>query len=189
LKVILVGTRQPVWVAASILAFAGISLIAIFAWQIPAACAPVIVYAVIGFKRRAHVHEAPAHRAPPEPDRRQAASLTMAGFCFTSLSLLLSFFDEAIQREASGPENIILFFCCALFCFVASYLTLRGGIRNVFGFMSEALIDNGLWCILVGLLAYFVRSPGMRKPALAMSALLVFYVGCLILRFRHQART
>lgn len=116
----------------------------------------------------------------------------MAGFCFTSLSLLLSFFDEAIQREASGPENIILFFCCALFCFVASYMILRGGVRgarNVSGFMSEALIDNGLWCILVGLLAYFVRSPGMRKPALAMSALLVFYVGFLILHFRHQART
>jgi hypothetical protein len=189
LKVILVGTRRPVWVAASILAFAGISLIAIFAWQIPAACAPVIIYSVIGFKRRAHLHQAPAHRAQPDPDRRQAASLTMAGFCFTSLSLLLSFFDEAIQHEASGPENIILFFCCALFCFVASYLALRGGIRNVFGFLSEALIDNGLWCILIGLLAYFVRSPGMRKPALAMSALLVFYVGCLILRFRHQVRT
>jgi hypothetical protein len=188
LKVIFIGARRPVRVAASILAFAGIFLVAIFAWQIPAACAPVIVYSVIGFKRRANLRKAPPDGEPIEPGKRQAASLTLAGFCFTSLSLLVSFFNEAVQREASGPENMILFFCCALFCFVASYMILRGGLTNVSGSMSEALIDNGLWCILVGLLAYFIRSPGMRKPAVAMSGLLVFYAGFLILHFRQQIR-
>jgi hypothetical protein len=102
--------------------------------------------------------------------------------------LLVSFFSEAIQREESGPENMILFFCCALFCFIASYMALRYPAKKVLGFMSDAFIDNGFWCILVGLLTYFTRSRGMRKPAIAMSGLLVFYAGFLILHFRHQVR-
>jgi hypothetical protein len=41
----------------------------------------------------------------------------------------------------------------------------------------------------VGLLAYFSRSGGMRKPAIAMSVLLVFYAASLILHFRHRYST
>jgi hypothetical protein len=173
-------------VAASVLAFAGICLIGVFVWQIPAACAPLMLYGMFGFKQRTSLHKLPSDRVQIELDRQPAASLTLAGFCFTSLSLLVSFFSEAIQREESGPENMILFFCCALFCFIASYMTLRYPAKNVFGFVSEAFIDNGFWCIIVGLLTYFIRSRGMRKPAIAMSVLLAFYAGCLILHFRQQ---
>jgi hypothetical protein len=140
-----------------------------------------MIYAMIGFNQRASLGKL-------EPDANPAAGLTLAGFCFTSLSLLVSFFSEAIQREESGPENMILFFCCALFCFIASYMALRYPAKKVLGFMSYALIDNGFWCILVGLLTYFTRSRGMRKPAIAVSALLVFYAGYLILQFRHPVR-
>ncbi|HLK22421.1 MAG TPA: hypothetical protein VKT81_25920, partial [Bryobacteraceae bacterium] len=55
-----------------------------------------------------------------------------------------------------------------------------------FGFLPEALIDNGFWCILVGLLAYFSRLGGMRKAVIAMSALLVFYAASLIFHSRHR---
>lgn len=128
----------------------------------------------------------PSDREQFEPDKQPAASLTLAGFCFTSLSLLVSFFSEAIQREERGPEDMILFFCCALFCFIASYMTVRYAAKKVFGFTSDAFIDNGFWCIIVGLLTYFIRSQGMRKPAIALSVLLAFYAGCLILHFRHR---
>ena len=183
MRVIFIGTKRPVRVAASVLALAGFCFLAILAWQIPVACAPIVVYGLIGLQQRDHPQ---SESEEEEPEKQHATSLTLAGFCFTSLSLLVSFFNEAIQREDSGPENMILFFCCALFCFVASSLALRRPARNLFGFLSEALIDNGFWCILVGLLAYFSRSGGMRKPAIAMSVLLVFYATSLVLHFRHR---
>ncbi len=183
MRVIFIGTKRPVRVAASGLALAGFCFLAILAWQIPVACAPIVVYGLIGFQQRDQLQ---SESEAEEPDKQHAASLTLAGFCFTSLSLLVSFFNEAIQREDSGPENMILFFCCALFCFIASSLSLRHRTNNIFGFLSEAFIDNGLWCILVGLLAYFSRTGGMRKPAIAMSVLLVFYATSLILHFRHR---
>ena len=182
MRVIFIGTKRPVRVAASVLALAGFCFLAILAWQIPVACAPIVVYGLIGLQQRDHLQS----ESEVEPEKQHATSLILAGFCFTSLSLLVSFFNEAIQREDSGPENMILFFCCALFCFVASSLTLRRRARNIFGFLSEALIDNGFWCILVGFLAYFSRSGGMRKPAVAMLVLLVFYATSLILHFRQR---
>jgi hypothetical protein len=189
LRVIFIGTKRPVRVAASVLALAGLCLLALLAWQIPVACAPIVVYGLIGLQQRDRFESELVEEDHAEPDTQHAMGLTLAGFCFTSLSLLVSFFNEAIQREDSGPENMILFFCCALFCFVASSLALRHRARNIFGFLSEAFIDNGFWCILVGLLAYFSRSGGMRKPAIAMSVLLVFYVASLILHFRHRYST
>jgi phosphatidylserine synthase len=187
LRVIFIGTKQPVRVAASVLALVGFSFLTILAWQIPVACAPIVVYGLVGLRRRDDSQSEPAEEDHTESDKQHAAGLTLAGFCFTSLVLLVSFFNEAIQREDSGPENMILFFCCALFCFVASSLALRHPASNTRGFLSEAFIDNGFWCILVGLLAYFLRLEGMRKPAIAMSVLLVFYAASLILHFRRGA--
>lgn len=186
LKVILRGKKVTVWVAASVLGFIGLCVFALFAWQVPVACAPALVYAIIGLMQRAYLREVPPDQRQMEPDKQQAASLTLAGFCFTSLSLLVSFFKDAIQRDNKWPENIVLFFCCALVSFVASYMTLRYRTKNLFAFMSDAFIDNGFWCIIVGLLAFFIRSGYMTKAAIAMSVLLVFYVGCLILHFRYQ---
>ena len=185
MRVIFIGTKRPVRFATWVLALLGLSLLAVLAWQIPVACAPIVVYALVGLRQRDVSKEA-APVEEPELDRPYATSLTLAGFCFTSLSLLVSFFNEAIQRESSGPENMILFFCCALFCFIASSLSLRRRAGSSFGFLPEALIDNGFWCILVGLLAYFSRLGGMRKAVIAMSALLVFYAASLIFHSRHR---
>lgn len=189
MRVIFIGTKRPVRVAASVLALVGFCFLSILAWQIPVACAPIVVYGLLGLRRRNHLQRELAEEERIEPDKQHDLSLTLAGFCFTSLSLLVSFFNEAIQRENSGPENMILFFCCALFCFVASSLSLRHRASNIFGFLPEAFLDNGFWCILVGLLAYFSRSLGMRKPAIAMSVLIVFYAASLILHFRHKFST
>lgn len=171
--------------AAWVLTLLGLSSLAILAWQIPVACAPIVVYALVGLRQRDLSEVAPPEEQS-ELDKQYSTSLTLAGFCFTSLSLLVSFFNEAIQREGSGPENMILFFCCALFCFVASSLSLRRRANTILEFLPEALIDNGFWCILVGLLAYFSRSGGMHKAAIAMSALLVFYAASLFFHFRHR---
>jgi hypothetical protein len=118
LRVIFIGTKQPVHVAASVLALAGLCSLALVAWQIPVACAPIVVYGLIGFQQRDHFESDLAEQDNSEPAKQHAASLTLAGFCFTSLSLLVSFFNEAIQHEDSAPENMILFFLLRtlLFC-------------------------------------------------------------------------
>jgi hypothetical protein len=157
-------------------------------WQIPAAIAPLFVYALIGLSTRSYLAEVPIDAYQTEADKPQAAGLTLAGFCFTSLSLLVSFFKEQIQRGDRGPENIILFFSCALVSFVASYMTLRYRTKNLFGFISDAFIDNGFWCILVGLLAFFIRNGGLGRPAIAVFLLLMFYAGCVVLHFRYYLR-
>jgi hypothetical protein len=154
-------------------------------WQVPVAVLPLVLYALIGLTRRAYLIEVPTDPQQMEPDKQQAASLTLAGFCFTSLSLLVSFFKEAIERKENGPENIILFFCCALVCFVASYMTLRYRTKNLFVYVSDALVDNGFWCVIVGLLVFLSSTSGMRTPAIAVVALLVFYAICMVLNFHY----
>jgi hypothetical protein len=145
---------------------------------------PLMLYALVGLSTLPYLWAIPA--SPMEPDKLQAASLTLAGFCFTSLSLLVSFFKEAIKAREQGPESIILFFCCALACFIASYLALKYRTRNLFPFMSEAFVDNGFWCVMVGLRAFFSRTNGMNKPALVVLLLLIFYVGYLALNFYYH---
>ena len=157
-------------------------------WQVPIACAPLALYGICGLWIRSYLAEIPPDHMQMEPDKQQAASLTLAGFCFTSLSLLISFFKEAIQHGETGPEGIILFFCCALACFVASYMTLRFRTKNVFGFVSDGFIDNGFWCVMVGLLTFFGRTPGMRRPAIAVALLLALYAGYLGLNIRYYIR-
>ncbi len=157
-------------------------------WQVPIAFAPLVVYGIAGLKIRSYLGEVPPDHMQMEPDKQQAASLTLAGFCFTSLSLLVSFFKEAIQRGETGPEGIILFFCCALVCFVASYMTLRFRTKNLFGFVSDGFIDNGFWCVMVGLLTFFGQTPGMRRPAAAVALLLALYSAYFALNILYHVQ-
>lgn len=159
-----------------------------YTWQIPVACAPLALYAIVGIRIRKYLREVPPDLMQMEPDKQQSASLTLAGFCFTSLSLLVSFFKDQIQRGETGPENIILFFCCALVSFIASYMTLRFRTMNIFGFVSDAFIDNGFWCVMVGLLAFFTQTPRMGRPAVAVFLLLVFYTAYLMLNILNHFR-
>jgi hypothetical protein len=90
-----------------------------------------------------------------EFDRQQAASLTLTGFCFTSLSMLASFFKEDIKSHNQQPLNVMFFFSCALVAFVGSYTLLRSRKRLLMDFLSEGLLDTGVWCILAGMWAFF----------------------------------
>lgn len=147
---------------------------------------PRILYALVGFSTLGYLWKVPPDAQQMEADKHQSASLTLAGFCFTSLSLLVSFFKEPIKAGEAGPENIILFFCCALACFIASYMALRYRTKNLFGFLSEAFVDNGFWCVMVGLWAFLSRTAGMKESAAIIKLLLVFYLGYLILNFYYH---
>jgi hypothetical protein len=151
------------------------------------ACIPLSLYAVLGFGIRGYLWKIPPDAQQAEGDKQQSASLTLSGFCFTSLSLLVGYFRDSIKAGDGGAEGIILFFCCALACFVASYMALRYRNRNIFGFMSDAFIDNGFWCVMIGLWRFFHGSVRMNAAASVVALLLVFYSGYLILNFFYYA--
>jgi hypothetical protein len=137
--------------------------------------APLILYGVVGsIFMRTYLRQSIPITRQPELDRQQSASLTLSGFCFTSLSLLASFFKDEIKKGDSEPSDIIFFFGCALVAFIASYTILRFRIRTVADFISDALVDNGLWCILAGMWTFFY---GRATPKIAFLffAMLIFY--------------
>lgn len=90
-----------------------------------------------------------------ELDRQQAASLTLTGFCFTSLSMLASFFKEDIKSHSPQPLTVMFFFSCALVAFVGAYTLLRFRKRPLMDYLSDGLLDTGVWCILAGMWAFF----------------------------------
>jgi hypothetical protein len=150
------------------------------------ACVPLLLYGAVGLRTRAYLWKVPPDAEQMEGDKHQSASLTLAGFCFTSLSLLVSFFKDEIHARDAGPQKIIFFFCCALACFIASYMALRYRTKHFFGFISEAFIDNGFWCVMVGLWAFFSRTTGMSQPAAIVTLLLIFYTASLVLNFYYH---
>ncbi|MGA2001576.1 MAG: hypothetical protein ABSG52_16455 [Terriglobales bacterium] len=151
---------------------------------------PLILYILVGgIFMRSYLCEYLTTGRHPELDKQQTASLTLAGFCFTSLSFLVSFFKDEIRKPGNdAPAGIILFFCCALVSFIASYMTLRFRIRNLSEYAADGFIDNGFWCIIVGLLKLFSGTNGMGKVANVIVGLLVFYSGYLILSLVYQVQ-
>src|SRR5437773_1541261 len=109
---------------------------------------PLFLYSILGLTIRKYLWQRPRDAAVTALDRQEASSLTLTGFCFTSLSFLLAFFKDEIKRGEPGPETILFFFAVALGCFIASYMALRYRTKNLFMVLNEALLDDGLWCVL-----------------------------------------
>jgi hypothetical protein len=144
---------------------------------------PLVVYAVLLWNLREYVWKDPEAPMVNAMDKQQSASLTLTGLCFTSLSLLISFFKDEIKEGNSGPQQILIFFAIALGCFMASYMTLRYRIKNLFPLVSEAFIDNGLWCILVGLWTFSNHTPGLEVLPRILTFFIFLYFFYLGLNF------
>jgi hypothetical protein len=136
---------------------------------------PLLVYAVLIGTMGAYAWEAPEAPVVTAMDKQESASLTLTGLCFTSLSLLISFFKDEIKHGEIAPQKILVFFAIALGCFIASYMTLRYRVKNLFPVMSEAFIDNGLWCILVGLWTFSNHTPGLENLPRVLTVFIFLY--------------
>jgi hypothetical protein len=136
---------------------------------------PLIVYGLVFLTLRAFAWEAPTVAMLTPMDKQEAASLTLTGLCFTSLSLLLSFYKEQINQGKIAPQKILVFFTIALGCFITSYLALRYKSKNIFTLASEAFIDNGLWCILAGLWTFSSLTPGLEALPRVLTVFIGFY--------------
>jgi hypothetical protein len=125
----------------------------------------------------------------------QAMSLTLSGFCFTSIGFLLAFFKDEIKKSNElNPEAILYYFAIALGCFLTSYMTLRFRHRQIFIVLFNALIDNGLWCIVVGFLSLTMMIPKLHRLTVVfgtLAAIFLIYVGIHIiysLKFSNPQR-
>jgi hypothetical protein len=136
---------------------------------------PLLLYAVVGIITWRYLRIIPPDAVQADLDKQQSSSLTLAGFCFASLSLTLSFFQKQASPDPSGIGAILFCFSLALACFVASYMTLRYRTKNIFHFASDGLIDCGFWSIMLGLLEFF-RIQGFHKLSRIYVVLLVFYL-------------
>lgn len=137
--------------------------------------APLFAYCITGvFIRRYLWIKVPGDARQVEFDRLQTVSLTLTGFCFTSLSLLVSFFKDEIKAGNLRQLDTLFVFACALIAFIASYSILRFRKRLLVDFAAGGLLDNGLWCILLGMWSLF-DSYHLSKVAEAFAAILVLF--------------
>ena len=84
---------------------------------------------------------------------KQGRSLTLAGFALTALAILLRFYGPDIVQQEEASVSLVL----SLGFFIATYLLLRYRMKEWADFFSDALLDSGLWCILMGLGLLFRR--------------------------------
>jgi hypothetical protein len=157
-----------------------------FVWPF-LAIIPLALYALLSTFLWHYLKGTPADRMQPEFDRQQTWSLTLCDACFTSLGLLVGFFKDEIKAGAAQPTGIIFFFAVALGCFAAAHMVLRYRTRNAFGFVADSFVDNGLWCVLVGLWVFTRGTTTLGPLSLIFLLLGLLFLGYLALHFYYCA--
>jgi hypothetical protein len=146
--------------------------------RIPFLIGPYILYVALAafIYSKGRLFEVLRDEVQEELQKQQMTSLTLAGFCFTSLGLLISFFKEEIKSHQPGPEIILTFFAVALGSFIASYMVLRYRGQRIYSLVSDASLDNGMWCVLAGLLLFCYTTPGLERLPSVFAAVMAAYI-------------
>ena len=116
---------------------------------------------------------------PPEnlqgyQDVPQNAALTLAGFAFTALTVLLTHFEVALAAKQLGPQVSVFLFACSLVSFTISYMLLRFRTSMGVFYFADACTDTGFWCSAGGFLVLCVAA-----DLGVLSALLLFLVAAV----------
>lgn len=151
---------------------------------IPLASMPLAMYLVASIFVWRHLGASLDPR--PEVEKRlhdkQARSLTLAGFCLTALAILLRFYGaESVQHDEAAISLAL-----SLGFFVAVYLLLRYRMKEWSDYFSDALLDSGLWCILISLAFLFGR---VVQSACAVAVIGVLLVGFVVYIVVHLVFT
>lgn len=110
-------------------------------------------------------------RRHPLLDARQGTNLTLVGFSFTVIGLLVTIFEAKLSVVADA----VFLFSLSLGYFLGSYLLLFLRVRRFFDTMSEGLTIAGLWVTLSGLRALFQAF----QPLQAQATIFVVLMWCL----------
>jgi hypothetical protein len=100
-------------------------------------------------------------RRHPLLDARQGTNLTLVGFSFTVIGLLVTIFESKLAMVAAA----VFLFSLSLGYFLGSYLLLLLRVRRFFDTMSEGLTIAGLWATLSGLRALFEAFEPLQELA------------------------
>jgi hypothetical protein len=144
---------------------------------------PLLLYVGLGLLMWDSLFKVPREDAQAQAfaGTYQAMSLTLTGFCFTSMGFLLAFFKEDLKGGTNlSPAPILRYFAIALGCFLTSYMVLRFRNRQLFFFLCAALLDNGLWCVVIGFLGLAVTMPTLHRLTgtfVVLAGVFLLYVG------------
>jgi hypothetical protein len=150
---------------------------------------PLTLYSVVGLFIRDYLNSAMDTKAQFRLDSFVPLSLALSGVAFTAISLIVSFFKTEIEK-AGNPliARTVFLLCVAFGCFVSSFVLLRFRGRYLHNYMWEGLTDNGLWCILAALIAFFTYERSLQWACFAAVGALVVYAACLLVQLRQYFR-
>jgi hypothetical protein len=125
----------------------------------------------------------------PLLDARMTTNLTLAGFAFAVVGLLVTLFQNSIITVVQSVE----LFSVALASFFASYVLLFLRLRRAFDTISDGLTNNGLWCIMAGLTALFEPFSELEQSSWLFSLLLwvlgAYIATDLVFKWKDRKRT
>jgi hypothetical protein len=113
---------------------------------------------------------------------KQGRSLTLAGFSLTSLAILLRFYG----LDITGQEEPSISLALSLGFFIATYLLLRYRMKEWADYASDALLDSGLWCILLSLAFLFWRAIRSGWGLLVMVTLMAGFLAYVAVHLAYD---
>jgi hypothetical protein len=143
---------------------------------------PLLLYLVVGVATYDYQLLVPSDREQAQGGLDRSTRLTLAGFAFTSTSLVIGFFKEEIKAGDVGARAALFYLVLALACFVCGFLFLRYRMKRLFFHVDDALTDNGFWCVANGIVQ-FADSAGVASIVTAWRVVVAIYLLYLLLHF------
>lgn len=130
---------------------------------------PLLLYGLLALFTVSRQRQAIPDKLHAVLDGRMNANLTLVGFAFAVIGLLVSLF----QTELQVVFDSIYLFSVALASFFGSYVLLYLRLCRFFDTMSEGLTNNGLWSIMSGLWFLFSSFEELENVAYLFLVLLI----------------
>jgi hypothetical protein len=150
----------------------------------PLAMLPLLMYFTAAPLVRSYLQERIRDAAERRLHQKQTRSLTLAGFSFTALAVLVRLYSGALPPLEGCAVSLAL----SLFFFVSSYMLLRFRMKEWSDYFSDAMLDSGLWCLFITV-AFFYLSVIRSGYAVALIAILmVGFIAWVAVHLRFYVR-
>lgn len=133
---------------------------------------PLILYVILALLTVNRQKQVISDKRHTVLDGRMNANLTLVGFAFAVIGLLISLF----QSDLSTVFKTINLFSVSLASFFGSYVLLHFRLFRIFDTMSEGLTNNGLWSVMAGLWLLFNSFEELKPAAYLFLILLISIV-------------
>lgn len=137
---------------------------------------PLVAYIILVILTSRRQLQAIDDKRHPVLDGRMNANLTLVGFAFGVIGLLVSLF----QNNLPVVFYSVHLFSVALASFFGSYVLLYLRLLRLFDTMSEGLTNNGLWAVIAGLWSLFKSFEEIKSISYLFLILLIGIAGYVI---------